>query len=50
MNMLEEYVAIKVEAEIGSQSFSLEAGKLAEQADGAVIVRYGDTVLLATAV
>ncbi|HET7582403.1 MAG TPA: polyribonucleotide nucleotidyltransferase, partial [Candidatus Limnocylindria bacterium] len=26
------------------------AGKLAEQADGAVIVRYGDTVVLATAV
>jgi len=43
-------VAIKVEAEIGGQPFSLEAGKLAEQADGAVLVRYGDTVLLATAV
>jgi polyribonucleotide nucleotidyltransferase len=43
-------VAIKVEAGIGAQTFSLEAGKLAEQADGAVIVRYGDTVLLATAV
>jgi len=43
-------VAIKVESEIGGQSFSLEAGKLAEQADGAVIVRYGDTVVLATAV
>jgi polyribonucleotide nucleotidyltransferase len=43
-------VAIKVEAEIGGKSFSLEAGKLAEQADGAVLVRYGDTVLLATAV
>ncbi|MGZ8562597.1 MAG: polyribonucleotide nucleotidyltransferase, partial [Candidatus Limnocylindria bacterium] len=28
----------------------MEAGKLAEQADGAVIVRYGDTVVLATAV
>jgi DNA polymerase III epsilon subunit family exonuclease len=43
-------VAIKVEAEIGGQSFSLEAGKLAEQADGAVLVRSGDTVVLATAV
>ncbi|MDP9273631.1 MAG: polyribonucleotide nucleotidyltransferase [Chloroflexota bacterium] len=41
---------MKVEAEIGRQSFSLEAGKLAEQADGAVLVRYGDTVVLATAV
>ncbi|MGH2429585.1 MAG: polyribonucleotide nucleotidyltransferase, partial [Candidatus Limnocylindria bacterium] len=43
-------MAIKVEAEIGGQGFSLEAGKLAEQADGAVIVRYGDSVVLATAV
>ncbi len=43
-------MSIKVEAEIGGQSFSLEAGKLAEQADGAVLVRYGDTILLATAV
>ena len=50
MNMLEESVSIKVEAEIGAGSFSLEAGKLAEQADGAVIVRYGDSVVLATAV
>jgi polyribonucleotide nucleotidyltransferase len=43
-------VAINVEAEIGGKPFSFEAGKLAEQADGAVLVRYGDTVLLATAV
>src|SRR6266540_1240658 len=50
MRSTEETVAIKVEAEIGGQSFSLEAGKLAEQADGAVLVRYGDTILLATAV
>jgi polyribonucleotide nucleotidyltransferase len=50
MTHLEDSVAIKVEAEIGNQGFSLEAGKLAEQADGAVLVRYGDTVLLATAV
>ena len=43
-------MAINVEAEIGNRSFSLEAGRLAEQADGAVLVRYGDTVVLATAV
>ena len=43
-------MAIKHEAEIGGKVFSMEAGKLAEQADGAVIVRYGDTVVLATAV
>ncbi len=50
MNNLEAPVAIKMDAEIGGQSFSLEAGKLAEQADGAVLVRYGDSVVLATAV
>jgi len=43
-------VAITHEAEIGGKPFSMEAGRLAEQADGAVIVRYGDTVVLATAV
>jgi len=43
-------LSIKHEAEIGGQVFSMEAGKLAEQADGAVIVRYGDSVVLATAV
>jgi len=43
-------VSIKHEAEIGGKVFSMEAGKLAEQADGAVIVRYGDSVVLATAV
>ena len=43
-------MSITHEAEIGGKPFSMEAGKLAEQADGAVIVRYGDTVVLATAV
>jgi len=50
INQLEESVAITHEAEIGGRTFSMEAGKLAEQADGAVIVRYGDSVVLATAV
>jgi DNA polymerase III epsilon subunit family exonuclease len=50
IDTLEESVAIKHEAEIGGQVFSMEAGKLAEQAEGAVIVRLGDTVVLATAV
>jgi polyribonucleotide nucleotidyltransferase len=35
---------------IGSDSLQLEIGKLAKQADGAAVVRYGDTVVLATAV
>src|SRR6187551_1438839 len=47
---LEKSVAVKHEAEIGGQVFSMETGKLAEQADGAVLLRYGDTVVLATAV
>ena len=43
-------MSIKMEADLGGRALSFEAGKLAEQADGAVLVRYGDTVLLATAV
>ena len=35
---------------IGSGELVLETGKLAKQADGSATVRYGDTVLLATAV
>ena len=34
----------------GGRPLTLETGKLARQADGAVIARYGDTVVLATAV
>lgn len=36
-------------AEVGGQTLSIETGVLAAQAGGAVTVRYGDTVLLATA-
>jgi polyribonucleotide nucleotidyltransferase len=35
---------------VGSRSLEIEIGKLAKQADGAAVVRYGDTVVLATAV
>ena len=41
---------IHKEVEIGGKVFSIETGKLAKQADGAVIVRYGDTMVLATVV
>ena len=34
---------------IGSQTLSIETGRLAKQADGAVIVRSGDTMVLVTA-
>jgi polyribonucleotide nucleotidyltransferase len=37
------------ELQIGSQTLSFETGKLAKQADGSVIVRFGDSVVLVTA-
>jgi polyribonucleotide nucleotidyltransferase len=40
----------KVETTLGGRSISIEAGRVAEQAAGAVIVRYGDTMVLATVV
>jgi polyribonucleotide nucleotidyltransferase len=39
-----------VSASIGGQDLIIETGKLAKQADGAVTVRYGETVVLVTAV
>ncbi len=39
----------KLETTIGGRVLSIETGRLAEQAGGAVLVRYGDTVVLATA-
>ncbi|MAE98943.1 MAG: polyribonucleotide nucleotidyltransferase [Geminicoccus sp.] len=36
--------------EWGGRTLSLESGRMARQADGAVLARYGDTVVLATAV
>jgi polyribonucleotide nucleotidyltransferase len=38
-----------VEVEVGGRTLSMETGRMAKQAGGAVIVRYGDTVLLVTA-
>ncbi len=35
---------------IGSKTLEIEIGKLAKQADGSAVVRYGDTVVLCTAV
>ncbi len=37
------------ELQIGSKTLSFETGKLAKQADGAVLVRFGDSVVLVTA-
>ena len=43
-------MTFKVEKEIAGKLLSIEAGKVAKQAAGAVTVRYGDTVILATVV
>ncbi len=40
----------KVEIEVRGKRLSIETGKIAKQADGAVVAQYGDTVVLATAV
>src|SRR5438132_1453678 len=42
--------ANSVSAKVGNQSISLETGKLAKQADGSVVVRSGDSMVLVTAV
>ena len=39
----------QVSVQVGNQELSFETGKLAKQADGAVVVRSGDTMVLATA-
>ncbi len=40
----------KVEKEIGGRLFSIESGRLANQADGSVLIQHGDTMVLVTAV
>jgi polyribonucleotide nucleotidyltransferase len=40
----------RVEREVGGRTLILETGRFAEQANGAVTVQYGDTVVLVTAV
>jgi polyribonucleotide nucleotidyltransferase len=40
----------KESIEIGGRTLTIETGKMAKQADGAVLVRYGDTVVLVTSV
>ncbi len=43
-------MAVAVQREVGGKKLVIETGKVARQASGAVIVRYGDTVVLVTAV
>jgi len=40
----------RVSVEIAGSEFSFETGRLAKQASGAVVVRQGDAMVLATAV
>ncbi len=40
----------KVEVELGGRTLTMETGKVARQADGAVMMTYSDTVVLVTAV
>ncbi|HKR63299.1 MAG TPA: polyribonucleotide nucleotidyltransferase [Thermoanaerobaculia bacterium] len=42
-------MSFKREMQIGGKTLSLETGAIAKQAHGACVVRYGDTVVLATA-
>lgn len=43
-------MVIRKEVEIGGRILSLETGRFAKQADGAVMVQYGETMVLATVV
>ncbi|GAB4289508.1 MAG: polyribonucleotide nucleotidyltransferase [Ignavibacteriaceae bacterium] len=43
-------MVINKEVEIGGRNFSIETGKFAKQANGAAMIRYGDTMVLVTAV
>ena len=40
----------KLQIDLGGRPFSVETGKLAKQANGSVMVQYGETVVLVTAV
>ena len=42
--------ASHVELQLGRDTLTIETGKLAKQAHGAAVVRYGDTVVMVTAV
>ena len=42
--------ALTVSAQVGDQTITIETGKLAKQADGSVVVRAGDSMVLVTAV
>src|ERR1700745_1374091 len=39
----------QVSVEVGGRQLTLETGKIAKQANGAIVARYGDTIVLTTA-
>ena len=43
-------MAVLFEGNVGDRTLSIETGKIARQADGSVVVRYGETMILVTAV
>lgn len=47
---MQEDITQVVSAQIGGKTLTISTGELARQADGAVVVQYGDTVVLGTAV
>ena len=50
MKEIEMFNAHSVEIDWGGRPLKLETGKIARQADGAVVATYGETVVLATVV
>lgn len=45
----EIHMSKKVEAKFGGRTLTIETGKIAKQAGGSVVVRYGDSLVLVTA-
>ena len=41
---------LKESIKVGDKELVVETGKVAKQADGSVVIKYGDTMLLVTAV
>ena len=41
---------LKESIKLGDKELTVESGRVAKQADGSVVIRYGDTMLLVAAV
>ena len=51
MSLLQEKkMKVLLQEEIGGRTLSIQTGKMAKQASGSVVVQYGDTIVLVTAV